>query len=116
MAAANNIGVTGTIQRYHHTDIILTFEGTLDQSRSFLIFLKECHQQGMFTHFRDSTQRGSLFRLYSDFSIIKDFSRTKENGGKVLKGRYSDDSEFDKQSDYSADSGVLLGRQRDDIF
>jgi hypothetical protein len=80
-------------------------------------FLKACHQQGMFSHFMEpTTERRSSFRLYSDFSIIKDFSRTIENGGKVVKGPHSDGSEFDKQSDYSADSGVLLGRRRDDIL
>jgi acylphosphatase len=112
MANANEMGITGTIQRYHHTDVIIKFEGRHDQIEPFLEFLKICHGQEMFSDFVDRRDDVVPFRLYDNFSIVVDFSRTVENGGKVVKGPHSDDNQYDKQSEYSADSGVLLGRQR----
>jgi acylphosphatase len=112
MATANQMGITGTIQRYHHTDVIIKFEGYRAEVEPFLDFLRTCRGQEMFSDFGDHFYQATEFRLYTDFSIVVDFSRTTENGGKVVKGPHSDDTQYDKQSDYSADSGILLGSQR----
>lgn len=44
---ADNIGVTGIIQRYHRQDVLIDFEGTDSQVRGFQRFLRECEDQEM---------------------------------------------------------------------
>ncbi len=109
MVNANAMGITGTIQRYHHTDVIVKFEGC--KFESSIDFLRTCRGQGMFSDFEDIVSRVAAFRFYNNFFINVDFSRDVANGGKMIKGLYSDDIQYDKQSDYSADSGIMLGSQ-----
>ena len=45
---ATEIGVTGTIPRYHHCDVIVCFEGRELQLDEFFYFLHNCLGQGMF--------------------------------------------------------------------
>ena len=49
-------------------------------------------------------------RVWRNFSIVTDHSRTVEKGGKVEKGPHSDD-DHEKNSVSSAGSGVFLGYQ-----
>lgn len=112
-AAADHIGVTGTIQRYHHADVKIEFEGTIDAVNEFIAFLKQCRGQGMIEHFADAREDIRRLSLYESFDILTDFSRTVDKGGKVLRGKYSD-QDHDKVSEYSADRPMMRGSQRSD--
>ena len=46
-AKAQEIGITCVIQRYHHRDVYLKFEGTPDEVNLFKKFLHECRNQGI---------------------------------------------------------------------
>jgi hypothetical protein len=107
---ATEIGVTGTIQRYHHFDVVVYVEGLLQQLQMFFDFLAGCMRDGMFTNIERSPHQTILFRLRVDFSIVTDHSKTVKKGGKVEKGPHSDD-DHEKNSVSSAGSGVFLGYQ-----
>jgi acylphosphatase len=109
--SAEIVGVTGTIQRYHHNDVKIFFEGPMDAAARFQAYLRHWQQQGMFQTFADYEPKQAVFPLFNSFSIIQDHSRTVERGGTVIKGIYSDGEEFDKFSTYSANSQVLQGSQ-----
>jgi acylphosphatase len=100
-AKADEIGVTGTIQRYLHSDAIIEFEGTDQRVGEMWVFLRLCHGQGMFQNFGISSERVSNCSRYEDFSILADF--TLEREGKIAKGLYSD-GQSEKLSEYSIDS------------
>ena len=102
---ANRSGVTGTIQRYHHLDILINFEGTDLQINVFRAFLRDCQGKGMVQTFVDYSRVSDTGRLFESFTILTDFSRTVEKGGRVLKGPYSNE-EYDKSSVYSADNPI----------
>jgi hypothetical protein len=107
---ANAIGVTGTIQRYHHFDIVVCFEGHELQLDEFFVILHNCLGQGMFENIVRLDERETQRRVWRTFSIVTDHSRTVEKGGKVEKGPHSDD-DHEKNSVSSAGSGVFLGHQ-----
>ena len=110
MSHATEIGVTGTIQRYHHFDVAVYIEGHLQQLQTFFNFLGGCIRDGMFLNIERSPHETVLFRSRTDFSIVTDHSRTVEKGGKVEKGPHSDD-DHEKNSVSSAGSGIFLGIQ-----
>ena len=115
-AKAIEIGITGSIQRYHHSDVRIHYEGTALQIEQFIAFLNLCRHQSMIGAVDKFYRIKADERRFDDFLIDRDFSRTVTNGGKVLKGRYSDGDEYDKVSEYSANSPILLGYQiGDDI-
>ena len=109
---AAEIGITGTIQRYHHSDIVVKIEGNDQQFDQFFEFLQNCLDQGMISDIETLDDEREIRRLQRrDFSIVTDFSRTVDKGGKVIKGPYSD-NDGDKESVSSAGSAILLGSQR----
>lgn len=108
---AAEIGITGTIQRYHHTDIVVRIEGNDQQLDQFFEFLQNCLDQKMILDIETLDEREIRRLQRRDFSIVTDFSRTVDNGGKVIKGPYSDD-DHDKESVSSAGSAILQGSQR----
>ena len=111
VAQAAEIGITGTIQRHHHSDIVVKIEGNNQQFDQFFEFLQNCIGQRMISDFETREER-EIRRLHRrDFSIVTDLSRTVDKGGKVIKGPHSD-NEHDKESVSSADSAILLGSQR----
>jgi acylphosphatase len=114
-AKADELGVTGTIQRYRHNDVQIEFEGTNQQVGEFLHFLRMCRGQGMIQNFTNITERKGEFLHHDNFQIVTDLSRTVERGGRVIKGQYSD-SQYDKISEYSADSPFLRGSQVGDYL
>ena len=61
-AKADALLITEIIQRYYHNDIVMHFKG----------------------------KQQSIFRTYDDFRIVTDYTRTKDKGGIVIRGRYSD--------------------------
>ncbi len=63
MVNANAMGITGTIQRYHHTDVIVKFEGCRAELELFIDFLRTCRGQGMLFDFRDTFYQVVEFRL-----------------------------------------------------
>jgi len=107
---ATEIGVTGTIQRYHHYDVIVCFEGHKLQLDEFFDFLQNCLGQGMFDNIVRLDEREIQRRVWRNFSIVTDHSRTVEKGEKVEKGPHSDDH-HEKNSVSSAGSGIFLGYQ-----
>eukprot|EP01035_Chromulina_nebulosa_P028732 gene28732-37976_t len=104
-AKADELGITGTIQRYHHKDVLIEYEGTESQVKDLSEFLNDCNQQGMIERFMDIESQVIVVRFYQRFTIVKDFSRTVDKGGKIIKGAYSDEL-HDKISLYSANSEV----------
>jgi acylphosphatase len=114
-AKADELGVTGTIQRYHHNDVMIEFEGTIQQVREFREFLRMCQGQDMIQTFANEYLTPSDYLKFENFKILKDFSRTVERGGKVVRGQYSD-GQYDKISEYSADSPFLRGAQVGDYL
>lgn len=110
-AKAIEIGITGSIQRYHHRDVRIQYEGTALQIIQFIAFLNLCRHQGMIGVVDKINRTRAEERRFDDFLIDMDFSRTVTNGGKVIKGLYSDGDEYDKLSEYSANSPMLLGYQ-----
>ena len=103
-AKANELHITGTIQRYHHYDIKLKLEGTLEQQMAFIDFLDECQDRGMISGIAEYVSREIRYRISRKFVILKDHSRLVDNNGKVHKGDYSDDPDYEKLSLYSADT------------
>ena len=106
------MGVTGSIQRYRHYDIRIYFEGDMEQLDNFFDFLQRCRQQGMLTKFENIVSSEIPLRTQREFFIVVDHSRTTERNGKVKKGPHSDHTEYDKISEYSGDSGAVLGFHR----
>lgn len=91
-AKADEIGVTGYIQRYHDNDLKLCFEGTKGQCNEFLdwlVGLKSTYhmieriQPKLYGERRD-------MRLSLSFDKIKDHTKLRGNGGTVIKGLHSD--------------------------
>jgi acylphosphatase len=113
-AKADELGVTGRIQRYYHNDVLIEFEGTIQQVRELRQFLTRCQGQDMIQTFRDDILSPSDDLMFDNFKILKDFSRTVERRGNV-KGEYSD-GQFDKISEYSADSPFLIDAQVGDYL
>jgi acylphosphatase len=109
-AKAKEMGITGSIQRYHYSDVQIQFEGTIPQMKLFTSFLCLCREQGMIGMFDDYKQNSYAIRLFDDFHIDnEDFCRNAANGGKVIKGPNSDGDEYGNMSEYSANSPMLLG-------
>lgn len=108
-AKAKEIGITGSIQRYHHSDVRIQFEGTIPQIKLFIAFLNLCREQGMIENFDGCKQRIEALRYFNDFVVDPDLSCAVVNGGMILKGAFSDGNEFDKVSVCSADFPILLG-------
>ena len=97
------IGITGSIQRYHHSDVRIQYEGTTSQVIRFIAFLNLCRHQGMMSAMERLSPTTTFgVRRCDDFIIDRDFSRTVANGGKAIKGVYSDGDDYDKLSVYSA--------------
>ena len=113
-AKAVEIGITGSIQRCHHHDMRIQFEGTVPQVQQFTQFLSLCVGQGMIETIDPYHQRTQLFRAFNNFAIVRDFSRTVANGGKVIKGECSLGDEYDKLSEFSANIPILLGNEIED--
>ena len=105
-ANATAMGITGVIQRYHHNDVRIQFEGTENQVRDFTHFLTACRGQHMIELFEGVSRSSNIIRLYDTFDIITDFSRIVEQGGKVIRGQYSD-PDHDKLSVYSSDQPIM---------
>ena len=97
-ALADNVGVTGRIQRTRGEDVDLVFEGTDEQIGLFFRHLQALHRQAMF-HGYDLVRRQDIGPrpVYEEFSIIVNLHRLV-----TRKGPHSD-HEFDKLSEYSAD-------------
>jgi acylphosphatase len=112
-AKADELGVTGTIQRYHLKDVMIEFEGTNRQVGEFMHFLQMCSAQEMIQTFTDMIDSRGEFLHYDNFRILEDLSKPVERGGKVIRGQYSD-GQCDKISEYSGDSPILRGAQIDD--
>ena len=110
MSPATEIGVTGTIQRYHHFDIVVYVEGTNPQLDDFFNFLQTSLAQNMFSNLESHDEKLIQRRVNCDFFIVTDHSKTVDKGGKVEKGPHSDD-DHEKKSVSSAGSGVFLGFQ-----
>jgi acylphosphatase len=106
-ARADEVGITGVIQRYHHNDVRIQFEGNEDQVSVFIQFLTACRGQRMIELFEGVSRSSNIVRLYDSFDIITDFSRTVECGGKVHRGRFSD-PDHDKSSVYSSDQPYIF--------
>ena len=62
----------------------------------------------MFEHLSLINCKVKRHGFYHVFKIIMDHSRTTLRGGQVRKGFYSNGDEFDKVSESSAHSGMLL--------
>jgi len=92
-AKATEIGITGSIQRYHHSDVRIHYEGTASQITRFIAFLNLCRHQGMIGAVDKYSRTRAEERRFDDFLIDRDFSRTVANGGKVLKGAFSNGDE-----------------------
>mmetsp|Transcript_19707 Transcript_19707/g.33168 ORF Transcript_19707/g.33168 Transcript_19707/m.33168 type:complete len:154 (+) Transcript_19707:426-887(+) len=108
VAQAAEIGITGTIQRFHHSDIVVNIEGNNQQIDQFFEFLHDCIGQGMIEYIERRDDEREIRRLtMRDFSIVTDHSRTVDKGGKVIKCPYSD-NDHDKESVSSAGSAILL--------
>lgn len=106
-ANADTIGITGTIQRYTGDDVLLVFEGVPGAHLEFLNFLKIERDRGMIQTYEVLLETSSEYTNYYDnFTILKDFSRTEDCGGKTRRGVHSDE-EYDKLSTYSADSPII---------
>lgn len=110
-AKAMEIGITGSIQRYHHSDVRMRYEGTASQVNQFIHFLDLCRGHGMISVVDQVAHHSVEARRFHDFFIDRDFNFTVVNGGRLLKGTYSDGNEFDKVRTNSADLTVLLGSQ-----
>ena len=110
MSHATEIGVTGTIQRYHHFDIVVYIEGHKQRLHTFFGFLASCIRDGMFSNIERSPHETILFRSRANFSILTDHSRPEGIGSKVKKDPHSDDA-HEKESVSSAGSDVFLGFQ-----
>lgn len=109
-AKADEIGVTGYIQRYLANDLKLVFEGTKPECRAFLLWLTQLQSAfQMIEHF-DFTSRGVEIevRSYASFMKVKDFSTPRESGGKVIRGPHSD-TDMDKSTVFSADRNEFFG-------
>lgn len=89
-AKAMEIGITGSIQRYHHSDVRMRYEGTVSQIKQFIAFLNMCRRQGMIGSVDQVSSTRAEKRRFHDFLIDRDFSCTEVNGEEVLKGAYSD--------------------------
>eukprot|EP01033_Poteriospumella_lacustris_P005004 gene5003-3575_t len=105
------IGITGSIQRYHHSDVRMRFEGTASQIKQFITFLNLCRRQGMIGSVDPVSNTRAEKRRFHDFFIDRDFSYTVVNGRIVLTDAYSDGDEYDTVSMYSVD---LLDHQIED--
>ncbi len=114
-AYADTIGVTGLIQRYHNKDVRIWFEGLANQHAQFILFIEECINKQMVEYAvcekEDSYHKR---KLYDGFKIVTDFSRTVDRGGKVVKGKYSDD-EHDKMSQSSSNFPMLRSSNIDNL-
>ena len=104
-AKADELRVTGTIQRYVGDDVHIVFEGTRDTHFAFLGFLKS-EVGRMIESFENPQETNREFSYYDSFTILCDFSRTEARGGKTRKGMYSNE-EHDKLSTLSADRLIL---------
>jgi len=102
-AKAMEIGITGAIQRYHHSDVRISYEGTASQVNQFIAFLNMCRRQGMIGSVDQVSSTRAEKRRFHDFLIDRDFSCTEVNGEEVLKGAYSDGDEYDTLSTFSVD-------------
>jgi acylphosphatase len=113
-ATADNIGIGGTVQLYHHRDYVVMFEGPIDLVQRFFDFLIFSQSQHMIGEIVTLESAPTLpFLVMTEFSIQLDHSKTKRNGGHVIKGKFSDeDEEFDKISHSSSNSQVYLGNQK----
>ncbi len=78
----------------------------MQQVRQFISFLGHCRDQNMIGRCEGCEQRNGVIRFHTDFVIDKDFSRTVALGETVLKGTFSDEVDYDKLSEYSADSST----------
>jgi acylphosphatase len=102
-AKAMEIGITGSIQRYHHSDVRMRYEGTASQIEQFIAFLNLCRRQGLIDAVDQVSSTRAEKRRFHDFLIDRDFSCTLVNGGMVLADAYSDGDEYDMVSTYSVD-------------
>ena len=89
----------------------MKIEGNDQQFDQFFESLQNCLDQGMILDIETLEEREIRRLQRRDFSIVTDFSRTVDKGGKVIKGPYSD-NDGDKESVSSAGSAILLGSQR----
>ena len=98
MAHANDIGLTGTIQRFQHTHVRVVFEAVASQAERFFGFLSDCVDMGMMSSYDVDSENVTRIRAFKVFSIIKDMAKI----GIVKRGVYSD-GDFDKSATSSVD-------------
>jgi len=92
---ADELHLTGTIQRTRGTDAILVFEGSVVNTNQFIAFIKQCRSQGMIGSFnRPNLPVNIEDSWFGDFAILR--SRSKQ----AVRGRYSS-QEYEKLSEYS---------------
>jgi acylphosphatase len=77
-AKADELGITGTIQRYHHNDVVIEYEGTEIQVKNYSDFLYDCQRQDMINYFTNVENQVVLIRFFREFKIMPDFSRTEQ--------------------------------------
>jgi hypothetical protein len=90
-AKADDIGVTGCIQRFH-ADLKVCFEGSEEQCDTFLKWLLELKSHYEMIEYFDPIIDSSQHRrrYYDSFQKIIGHSRLMERCGTVIKGPYSD--------------------------
>lgn len=110
-AQAEEIGITGFVQRYYQSDVLLHYEGTVGQINMLFGFLRTCKAQGMIESFvYHKEEREIRDHMYETFDILKDHFKTGQGqGGRVFKGPYSDECQYDKLTNYSGSEGHLIG-------
>lgn len=94
---ADKIGVCGFIQRYHAKTINIVYEGTPAQIDEFKNFIKQTKGYKMIDVIRKVKEELSRYRSYDTFDIAKNKLK------RIVTGAYSG-TDFDKLSEYSADS------------
>lgn len=99
---ALRIGISGYIQRYHHRNIRVVYQGDMEAVKAFQGLKSQWESWGILQSVVFKSETATRMRTYPTFALRKDFSRhTSRNG--VQAGCYSG-NEFDKISEFSADS------------
>ncbi len=107
-------GISGWVQRYVGHDLRLFCQGSQVEIENFEAFLNTLDSTTPklcdYVQYENVLPQG-----LSGFEIITSHARQKDGNrvsGGVVNGCHSDHlDEFDKESEYSANSGVLLGSQ-----
>ena len=106
--AANNLGITGFIQRRMKSDVEVFYEGTDDQMERFEELLSAWLKQELVGEVKvNSAEEGYVHRRYTDFGIHRNFTNLASARSRhgIINGDFSDDLElFEKQSVSSADT------------